>query len=196
MSIVILKNYDFFGNKILLSPTVINVAYIFKFGEEKNSMQLLLQEIGNIFDKKGWTLSVAESCTGGLLGNMITDIPGSSEYFLGGVIAYSNQVKSDLLKVSSKILKERGAVSPEVALSMSLGIRDLLGSSVGVAITGIAGPGGGSKEKPVGLVYIAIITPHVDVVGRYVFSGTRSEIKTRAAEAAIEKLIQAIEMME
>lgn len=159
-------------------------------------MQLLLQEIGNIFDKKGWTLSVAESCTGGLLGNMITDIPGSSEYFLGGVIAYSNQVKSDLLKVSSKILKERGAVSPEVALSMSLGIRDLLGSSVGVAITGIAGPGGGSKEKPVGLVYIAIITPHVDVVGRYVFSGTRSEIKTRAAEAAIEKLIQAIEMME
>jgi nicotinamide-nucleotide amidase len=159
-------------------------------------MQLLIKKMGNLFNKKSWTLSVAESCTGGLLGDMITDLPGSSEYFLGGVIAYSNQVKSDLLKVPSEMIMESGAVSPEVALSMSLGIRDLLGSSVGVAITGIAGPDGGSQEKPVGLVYIAVITPHVDVVEKFVFNGSRREIKTWAVEAAIEKSIQAIEMME
>lgn len=159
-------------------------------------MKSPLKQLAINFQNKNWTLTVAESCTGGLLGNIITDLPGSSNYFLGGVIAYSNQIKSDLLKVSSEMLKERGAVSPEVALSMSLGIRDLLGSSVGIAITGIAGPAGGSKEKPVGLVYIGAITPYVDVVERFVFPGSRSEIKIQAAETAIEMLIQVIEMIE
>ena len=155
-------------------------------------MQLLLQKIGNIFNKKNWTLAVAESCTGGLLGNIITDLPGSSKFFLGGVIAYSNQVKLDLLKVSSEMLRKSGAVSSEVALLMSLGIRDILGSSAGVAITGIAGPGGGSQEKPVGLVYIAVITPQANVVERFVFPGNRREIKIQAAKTALELIIQAL----
>ena len=155
-------------------------------------MQLLLQKIGNIFNKKNWTLAVAESCTGGLLGDIITDLPGSSKFFLGGVIAYSNQVKLDLLKVSSEMLRTNGAVSPEVALSMSLGIRNLLNSSVGVAITGIAGPDGGSEEKPVGLVYIAVTTPYVEVEERFDFSGTRREIKIQAAKTALELIIQAL----
>ena len=155
-------------------------------------MQLLLQKIGNIFNKKNWTLAVAESCTGGLLSDLITDLPGSSKFFLGGVIAYSNQVKSDLLNVSSEMLKTNGAVSSEVALSMSLGIRNLLNSSVGVAITGIAGPDGGSEEKPVGLVYIAVTTPYVEVEERFDFSGTRREIKIQAAKTALELIIQAL----
>ena len=155
-------------------------------------MQLLLQKIGNIFNKKNWSLAVAESCTGGLLGDIITDLPGSSKFFLGGVIAYSNQVKLDLLKVSSEMLRTNGAVSPEVALLMSLGIRNLLNSSVGVAITGIAGPDGDSEEKPVGLVYIAVTTPYVEVEERFDFSGTRREIKIQAAKAALELIIQAL----
>ena len=155
-------------------------------------MQLLLQKIGNIFNKKNWTLAVAESCTGGLLSDLITDLPGSSKFFLGGVIAYSNQVKSDLLNVSSEMLRTNGAVSSEVALSMSLGIRNLLNSSVGVAITGIAGPDGDSEEKPVGLVYIAVTTPYVEVEERFDFSGTRREIKIQAAKMALELIIQAL----
>jgi len=155
-------------------------------------MQLLLQKIGNIFNKKNWTLAVTESCTGGLLSDIITDLPGSSKFFLGGVIAYSNQVKLDLLKVSSEMLRTNGAVSPEVALLMSLGIRNLLNSSVGVAITGIAGPDGGSEEKPVGLVYIAVTTPYVEVEERFDFSGTRREIKIQAAKTALELIIQAL----
>jgi len=158
-------------------------------------MESPLKQLAIIFQNKGWTLATAESCTGGMLGDMITSIPGSSEYFLGGVIAYSNQVKINLLKVSPVMLVRSGAVSPETALSMSLGIRDLLESSVGVAITGIAGPDGGSKEKPVGLVYIAVITPDADLVERHIFPGTRQEIKTQAAETAIEMLIQALEMI-
>jgi nicotinamide-nucleotide amidase len=160
----------------------------------KSSVKSLLQQLADIFQKKSWTLAVAESCTGGLLGDIITGLTGSSKFFHGGVIAYSNQVKINLLKVSSEFLKENGAVGPEVALSMARGIRKLLGSSVGVAITGIAGPGGGSREKPVGLVYIAVITPEVEVVERFAFSGKRHEIKTRAAETAVEMLIQALEM--
>ena len=157
-------------------------------------MQLLLQKIGNIFNKKNWTLAVAESCTGGLLSDIITDLPGSSKFFLGGVIAYSDQVKSDLLNVSSEMLRTNGSVSPEVALSMSLGIRNLLNSSVGVAITGIAGPDGGSEEKPVGLVYIAVTTPEAEVVERYIFSGNRREIKTLAAKTTIEMIVNALKM--
>ena len=155
-------------------------------------MQSLLQKLGNIFNEKKWTLAIAESCTGGLLGDMITSLSGSSDFFLGGAIAYSNQVKSNLLKVSSELIKKSGAVSPEVALLMARGVRKLLGSSAGVAITGIAGPGGGSMEKPVGLVYIAVITPEAEVVERFIFSGNRSEIKARAVESAIELLIRAI----
>ena len=155
-------------------------------------MESTLKQLAIIFQKKNWTLAVAESCTGGLLGDMITDLPGSSKFFLGGVIAYSNQIKSELLKVSTEMLKESGAVSSEVALLMSLGIRDILGSSAGVAITGIAGPGGGSQEKPVGLVYIAVITPQANVVERFVFPGNRREIKIQAAKTALELIIQAL----
>ncbi len=152
----------------------------------------LVMELSKLLLKQGWMLAVAESCTGGLLGDMITSLSGSSEFFLGGVIAYSNQVKSNLLNVSAELLKKDGAVSTEVALSMARGVGELLRSSVGVAITGIAGPGDGSKDKPVGLVYIAVITPEVEMVERFIFSGTRREIKTLAAETAIDLMLRAL----
>ena len=152
----------------------------------------LIQKLSNLLHERVWTLAVAESCTGGLLGDMITSLSGSSEFFLGGVIAYSNQVKSDLLNVSNELLKKNGAVSTEVALSMARGVGELLMSSVGVAITGIAGPDGGSEEKPVGLVYIAVVTPGREMVERFIFSGNRREIKALAAERAIDLVLRAL----
>jgi len=112
--------------------------------------------LNRLFAGRGWTLATAESCTGGLLGNLITDQPGSSDFFRGGVIAYANRNKSRLLGVGKNTLVEKGAVSPEAAREMARGVKNLFRSSVGAAVTGIAGPGGGSSEKPVGLVYIAL----------------------------------------
>ncbi|MEA1926779.1 MAG: CinA family protein [Candidatus Auribacterota bacterium] len=155
-------------------------------------MKSLLQQLADICRRKSWPLAVAESCTGGMLGDMITSLPGSSGFFLGGVIAYSDQVKLNLLKIPEGLLKKNGAVSPEVALSMSRGIKELLGASIGVAITGIAGPGGGSQKKPVGLVFISVITPESEIVERFNFSGNRREIKTSATKAAIELLFNIV----
>ena len=104
----------------------------------------------------GLKLAVAESCTGGLVGERLTNIPGSSDVFLGGVIAYHNDVKRKLLGVRAEDMERFGAVSEEVALQMAAGVRERLGADVGVSVTGIAGPGGGTPEKPVGLVWIAI----------------------------------------
>lgn len=112
--------------------------------------------IADLMRKRGLTLAVAESCTGGLLGNRITDLPGSSDFFAGGIIAYSNDIKRNLLGVKAETLSEYGAVSQETAGEMASGIRKKMGTDLGVSITGIAGPGGGSDEKPVGLVFIGL----------------------------------------
>lgn len=155
-------------------------------------MQSLIPQLKNIITEKKWTLAVAESCTGGKLGDMITSIPGSSEFFIGGVISYSNQIKSKLLHVPIELLEQKGAVSQQVALSMALGVKKLLKSEVGAAITGIAGPDGGSTFKPVGLVYIAVVTPVESLVNEYFFPGNRAEIKIQAAETAIKLLIEVL----
>ncbi len=118
----------------------------------------LASVVGQLLRDSGQTLSVAESCTGGGLGQTLTAVPGSSQYFLGGVISYDNRVKTSLLKVDSQQLAEKGAVSSTVAEQMALGVKNLLGTTWGLSITGIAGPDGGSDNKPVGLVYIGLAT--------------------------------------
>ena len=132
-------------------------------------------------------LAVAESCTGGLLEERITNIPGSSGVFLGGVVAYHNDVKRDILGVGSEELTRFGAVSEEVVLQMATGVRATLGADVGIAITGVAGPGGGTPEKPVGLVWIAVAGTEARA-RRFQMIGDRSEIRQRAAQAALEML--------
>jgi nicotinamide-nucleotide amidase len=130
-------------------------------------------------------LAVAESCTGGMLGERLTNIPGSSDVFLGGVIAYHNDVKKELLGVSAEAMERYGAVSEEVALQMASGVRKRTGADVGVSVTGIAGPGGGTPEKPVGLVWIAMHSSDVKA-RRFHLVGDRTEIRQRAAQAALE----------
>ena len=141
----------------------------------------------------GLKLAVAESCSGGLVGERITNIPGSSEVFLGGVIAYHNDLKRDLLGVTEEDLRSYGAVSEQVVLQMAAGVRARSGADVGLAVTGVAGPGGGTADKPVGLVWIAL-----DVAGseakarRFQLVGDRIEIRQRAAQAALEMLRRAL----
>jgi nicotinamide-nucleotide amidase len=133
----------------------------------------------------GFKLAVAESCTGGMLGERITNIPGSSEVFLGGVIAYDNEVKVEALGVRREDIERYGAVSEEVALQMAAGIRKKMGADVGVSVTGIAGPGGGTPDKPVGLVWISVHGSDAKARRIHV-GGDRAEIRQRAAQAALE----------
>jgi competence/damage-inducible protein CinA-like protein len=136
-------------------------------------------------------LAVAESCTGGLLGERLTNIPGSSDVFLGGVIAYHNDLKKELLGVRAEDLERYGAVSEQVALQMASGIRERTGTDVGVSVTGIAGPGGGTPEKPVGLVWIAVHSSEAKA-RRFHVVGDRAEIRQRAAQAALEMVRRAL----
>jgi len=133
----------------------------------------------------GYKLAVAESCTGGMLGERLTNIPGSSDVFLGGIIAYHNDVKREALGVPGEDIERYGAVSEQVALQMASAVREKLGADVGVSVTGIAGPGGGTAEKPVGLVWIAVHASEVKA-RRFHVGGDRAEIRQRAAQAALE----------
>ncbi len=139
------------------------------------------------------TLATAESCTGGLIAHRITNIAGASDCFLGGVVAYSNEVKASLLRVSRDDLRRHGAVSEPVARQMAAGVCARLGSDYGIGVTGIAGPGGGTPDKPVGLVYIAVAAGAEVRVTRNVFAGTRKSIKEQTAEAALTLLLDCIE---
>jgi nicotinamide-nucleotide amidase len=132
------------------------IAGLDYFGADDDS---LASVVGQLLIKRGETLAVAESCTGGGIGQMLTTVPGSSAYFLGGIISYDNGIKTSLLKVNSDDLAKWGAVSPQVAQQMAQGVRESLGASWGLSITGIAGPGGGTETKPVGLVYIGLAGP-------------------------------------
>ena len=142
-------------------------------------------DIGDILVKRRLTLSVAESCTGGLIGNIITDTPGSSRYFLGGMITYSNKSKVELLGVSSKTIEDFGAVSDETVREMAEGVKRQFHSDIGLAVTGIAGPEGGSSEKPVGTVFLSIASDNGVFSGRYQFIGERKKIKKETAFMAI-----------
>lgn len=141
--------------------------------------------------KHRWSLGLAESCTGGALGKALTAIPGASQVFQGGIIAYSNEIKRELLRVPSKILQEHGAVSEPTALRMVQGVCRKLSADVGVSITGIAGPEGGTPEKPVGTVFIGVKTPQQEKVFRFLFSGNRETIRHQAVMHALACLIQA-----
>jgi nicotinamide-nucleotide amidase len=155
----------------------------------------LASVVGALLKAKGQTLSVAESCTGGGLGQMLTDIPGSSEYFMGGVISYANRVKVELLGVNADDLAAEGAVSEIVARQMALGVKSKLGTDWGVSITGVAGPGGGTETKPVGLVYIGIASPDGGVEGIKYQLGNRRErelIRQMSASQALNLLRQSL----
>jgi len=148
------------------------------------------RKINSIMRKEGPSLSVAESCTGGLVSKLLTDVPGSSEFFSGGVVSYSNEVKARVLGVTPATLEDHGAVSPETAREMAEGILALMGTDLSVAITGIAGPSGGSAAKPVGLVYIAVAGKNRETgVKKFRFSGSREEIRESSAAAALEMLL-------
>jgi nicotinamide-nucleotide amidase len=135
--------------------------------------------------RRGWTLATAESCTGGLIAAQLTEVPGSSAAFRGGVVAYSNALKESLLGVPAGVLARSGAVSEETARAMAAGARERLGSDASLAVTGIAGPSGGTKAKPVGLVYIAASVPGRTEVVRRVFPGDRGQVRRRTATHAL-----------
>jgi PncC family amidohydrolase len=137
----------------------------------------------------GLTISVAESCTGGLLASRITDVAGASAYFLGGVVAYQNDVKERLLAIPRQVLAKVGAVSEETAWAMARGCRELFGSDIGVSITGIAGPSGGTAEKPVGLVYIAVEGLAGRRCERFCWAGDRTSNKESSVRAALEMIL-------
>lgn len=149
---------------------------------------MLAGEVGALLKSRSWTLAVAESCTGGLIGHSITQVAGSSVYFLGGVLAYSNDVKMALLDVPARDLARLGAVSEPVARQMAVGVCARTGADVGVGITGIMGPGGETSEKPVGLVYVGVRTPEGCQVASFRNSGTRAQIKELSCLAALTML--------
>lgn len=142
--------------------------------------------IGDLLRKNGWTLSIAESCTGGLICDRITDVPGSSDYFIGGMVTYSNESKAKHLGVPMKDIKTYGAVSPQVAKKMAQGVQKTFGTTFGLSTTGIAGPTGGSKEKPVGLVFIGLSYGRKTQVIKLNLKGTRRTIKEQSTEKALQ----------
>ena len=149
--------------------------------------QETLEEIvGDLLRSHQAMLAVAESCTGGLIAHRLTNIPGSSDYFERGVVVYSNRAKIELLKVPDDLLAAVGAVSGPVAEKMAVGVRQISGATLGLAVTGIAGPGGGSAEKPVGTVFIALASPRGTVSKKYQFWGDRAQIKSISAHTAID----------
>ena len=146
--------------------------------------------VGGLLREKNLTIACAESCTGGLLTSKLTDVAGSSAYVQGSIVCYSNEVKNKLLRVKAETLKNFGAVSYETAFEMAANVRDILGTDIGVGITGIAGPDGGTAEKPVGTVYISVADKNNVSVKKFNFSGTRTEIKNQSAQSAMEMLQQ------
>jgi nicotinamide-nucleotide amidase len=144
--------------------------------------------VGIALRERGATIAVAESCTGGLVASRITDVSGSSDYMLGGVVAYANEIKQRVLGVPAEVLAEHGAVSEETALAMAVGVRDLMGADYGLATTGIAGPTGGTEEKPVGTVFVAIADAEGTICRGQIWPGTREQFKMRVSQNALNML--------
>lgn len=145
--------------------------------------------VRDLLREKNFTISCAESCTGGLLTSRLTDVAGSSAYVKGSVVGYSNEIKIFAVHVKEETLKNFGAVSEQTAFEMAKNIREIFKTDIGVGVTGIAGPDGGSAEKPVGLVYISVSNFDKTVVEKFNFSGSRIEIKNKSVDAAL-KMIQ------
>ncbi len=152
----------------------------------------VLNKVSDELKKRHLTIATAESCTGGLLAHILTNISGSSEYFDRGIISYSNTSKIQLLGVSDQLLKSHGAVSEQAAQAMAEGIRTHAGVDIGVSTTGIAGPTGGTKDKPVGLVYIGISTQASVTVKRFLFAGDRLQNKEQACDAALSLILDVL----
>jgi PncC family amidohydrolase len=144
--------------------------------------------IGELLRQKGWRLAVAESCTGGLIGNLITNIAGSSTYYVGSVTAYAYEAKVRLLGVKWETLEKFGAVSEETVIEMARGVRIALAADIGISVSGIAGPGGGTPEKPVGLTWIGLSDSTTVKAWRNIWQGDRIAIKMQAAQAAMQLL--------
>lgn len=155
------------------------------YGTDKQSLE---EVVGNLLKTKKLKVAVAESCTGGMLGEMITRIPGSSEYFQGGVISYNVRIKEDLLKVSSKVIRKYGEVSRQVAKLMAEGVRINCHSNIGISITGIAGPGGATEKKKVGLAYMALANGKKTITQKHQLFGSRQLIRLRSARRALNML--------
>lgn len=163
-------------------------SYVYDFATKD-----IEETIGQILRKKRLTLAIAESCTAGLVSDRITNVPGSSEYFIGGVIAYSNNIKKLICRVKQETLKKFGAVSKEVVLEMAIGLKEQFKANIGLSVSGIAGPTGGTSKKPVGLVYIGIATKRGVNCEERMFNGIRRMIKEQAAMAALDLLRRTLE---
>ena len=150
--------------------------------------------LGELLVQRGLTLAVAESLTGGLVCDRITDISGSSRYFLGGVTAYANEVKMTVLGVSPETLDDHGAVSAETVLQMARGVRTALGADFGISTSGIAGPTGGTPDKPVGTTWIGFSAADGEEARYFLFQGERLAVKRQAAEAALQLLVDHLQV--
>ena len=154
--------------------------YIYEIGDQ-NLEEVLIKKL----KKKNMTISCAESCTGGLIGHRLTQVSGSSSVFNGGMITYSNKSKINQLDISAKNIENFGAVSEKVALEMAVNIKNKFGTAIGVSTTGIAGPGGGSRDKPIGLVYVGYCDDNLLKVKRFNFSSSRESNKIRTSQAVL-----------
>jgi nicotinamide-nucleotide amidase len=155
-----------------------------------NELVELARRVGLLFRERGLQLATAESCTGGLVAHLITEVAGSSDYFTGALVTYANDAKIGLADVPTDVLEAHGAVSAEVARAMAEGTRRRLGVDVAVAVTGIAGPDGGTADKPVGLTYVAVADRDGSDVRRYAWNGDRSGNKRLSAAAALEFVLE------
>ena len=156
---------------------------------------MLEEEVGILLKKHKKTLALAESCTGGLIANRITNISGSSDYFGTGIVAYSDETKMKVLHVPKDILERFGAVSAETAKAMAEGVKDLAEADIAVSTTGLAGPTGATPTKPIGLVYIGLSTPKGTKIKEFHFKGDRAEIKRKASEEALRMVRDYLEKM-
>lgn len=208
----IYKAYPEVETTILSSPGIISLYFVWKGAEDSEGANRTLDELssrvegelgdsvftrdesslaevlGNRLRQDALTLATAESCTGGWISKMLTDVPGSSDYFLGGVVCYSNAVKESVLGVPSDLLADHGAVSEAVAASLARGVQKLLGSDIGLAVTGIAGPGGGSEEKPVGTVFLGLALKDRCEVRKLSLPGDRDMVRKRTSNLALDWL--------
>ena len=142
--------------------------------------------VGQLLTERGMTISAAESCTGGLILHRLTNVPGSSSYVMGGFVTYSNEAKMKFAHVSEQTLTDYGAVSEQTAIEMARGTRAEFGTTIAVSVTGIAGPGGGTETKPVGLTYIGLSAPNAEWVRHHIWTGNRETNKAQSAEAALQ----------
>ncbi len=157
----------------------------FVYGVDDEALEEI---VGHDLKSRGFTVATAESCTGGLVASRLTDVAGSSDYVKGGVVSYTNEVKAGSLGVDRRLLETHGAVSEPVARAMAEGVRRVLRTDLGLSTTGLAGPGGGTEEKPVGTVYIAVAGANGTQAEKHIFTGTRKQVKFRASQAALAML--------